>query len=142
MHAYKINPNVELISCASSDEYQTPTYPKCQGREPGHWQYQSYQVLHIICTSQLQKYKGNVYLHAHFHHRVIGYIEHSSSLSALDIFTGILILGVITTYMVQFWVIANNFRAFNNIVLSVPLNLFANALDNSAEIILQWFIHH
>ena len=103
--------------------------------------YQWYQVLCRICTSQLQKYKGNVYLHARFHHRVIGYIEHNSSLSALDIFTGILILGVIAAYMVWFWVIVNHFRASKNIVLSVPLNLFANALDNATEIILQCFVH-
>ena len=72
---------------------------------------------------------------------IIGYIEHSSSLWALEIFTRILILGVIVVYMVRFWVIANNFRAFRNIVLSVPLNPFANALDNATEIILQWFVH-
>ena len=62
---------------------------------------------------------------------IIGYIEHSSLLSALDIFTGILILGVIADYMVRFWVIANHFRSSKNIVLIVPLNLFANALDNA-----------
>ena len=68
---------------------------------------------------------------------IIGYIEHSSSLSALEIFTGILILGLIAAYMVRFWVIANHFRASKNIVLSVPLYLFTNALDNATEIILQ-----
>ena len=72
---------------------------------------------------------------------IIGYIEHSSSLLALEIFTWILILGVIVAYMVWFWVIVKIFRAFKNIVLSVPLNLFANALDNATEIILQCFVH-
>ena len=73
---------------------------------------------------------------------IIGYIEHSSSLLALEIFTGILILGVIAAYMVRFSVIANHFRASRNIVLSVPLNLFTNALDNATEIILQCFVRH
>ena len=72
---------------------------------------------------------------------IIGYIEHSSSLLALEIFTQILIISIIADYMVRFWVIANHFRASRNIVLSVPLNLFANALENATEIILQCFVH-